>query len=348
MNMKINLEANKQKALQLLDKKLAEPNQDTRSGTHSKSHLVMTANLTQLIGKLYKFSDMELFLTYFAALFHDIVRSSSEDSQKQDEKLSAKKAVSELEQFNPTDEEKAAIYYAIINHGKNPSWMENPSSRENSPQSLKKKLHFVLYVADKIEQNGVRVIARRSAFVAGERLHKENGDLKVFGFKPSKDENLVVAIETTLRLTFINPEAIYPKKLELIIKPLYKIQRDFMFGIMKKLNLTVERLAQIILDTRRPDGKNLIAVRNIQEVKDSKNLAGMIEKLGQITDSEIQSASDDLVKSSSEAVEYFGSRFKEDIDQLMLNWKPKNKIAQDWQRKMIEYLDGTWLNSITI
>lgn len=332
----------KQKALKLLEERLAQ--QTKLSGAHSKSHLTITADLTQLVGKIYNFSEKELFLSYFSALFHDIVRSAQEDQSSNDEKLSAQVANQLLEHFEPTSEEKETVIFAIENHGSNPGWMKNTKSRENPPQSLKEKIRFALYVADKIEQNGVRVIARRSAFVAGERLHKENGDLHSFGFHPNKDEFLVVAVETALRLTFINPETIYPKKLELIIQPLYRVQRDFMFGIMKRLNLTVERLAQIILETRRPDGKNLKEVRKIKEVKDGKDLAGMIEKQGLIADSEIQSASSDLVESSVEAVKYFSSRYEQDIDQLMLNWKPEKKWAKLWQRQMVEYLDGTWLN----
>lgn len=340
----MDLDQLKQTALQLLEEKLSQ--QAVLSGAHSKSHLTITANLTQLVGKIYQFNERELFLSFFAACFHDIVRSPSQDVELNDEKLSAQVALNLLEQFHPLGEEKEAVIFTIENHGHNPTWMENPNTRENLPQDLKEKLHFALYVADKMEQNGVRVIARRSAFVAGERLHKQNGDLQDFGFHPNKDEFLVVALETALRLTFINPESIYPKKLEPILKPLYQTQRDFMFGIMKCLNLTVERLAQIILETRRPDGKNLKEVRRIKEVKDSKDLAGMIEKQGQITDSEIQSASLDLVEASAEAIKYFASLYEQAIDQLMLKWKPENSVAKEWQRQMVEYLDGTWLNQV--
>lgn len=341
----MNTDQLKHKALELLEQTIEDSDVEL-SGAHSKSHLIITANLTQLIGKIYQYIDRELFLSYFAALFHDIVRSPAQDKDLNDEKLSAKIAINLLGQFHPTDEEKEAAAYAIENHGRNPSWMENPKSRENSPQSLKGKLHFALYVADKIEQNGVRVIARRCSFVAGERLHKENGDLQEFGFKPDKDEALVVAIESILRITFINPENIYPQKLRPIIAPLFKIHRLFTCAVLKSLHLNIKDIAGIILETKRADGKNLIEVRKIKGIKDSRDLTDMIAKMGQITDSEIQSVSDNLVKSSTEAIEYFGSHFEQDIDLLMLNWKPNNKTAQDWQRQMVEYLDGTWLNSI--
>lgn len=335
--MDINLETDKKKALELLDKKLQEQITDEISGVHSKSHLTMTANLTQLVGKIYHYNDKELFLSYFSALFHDIVRSPSEDAQIQDEKLSAEAAFKLLGQFQLTDQEKAAVFFAIENHGKHPSWKTD---------SLKEKLHLGLFVADKIEQNGVRVIARRSAFVAGERLHKADGDLREFGFKPSQDELLVVAIESALRLTFINPQFIYPQKLTLLLKSLYKIQREFMFGLMKTLNLEVENLAQIILDTKREDGKNLKEVRSIGHIKNVTDLTAAIETAGQITNSQIYSTSNDSVKASIEAVEYFSKRYEKDIDKLMLSWKPQNKLAKTWQQGMVEYLNGNWYKSI--
>lgn len=343
--MKASSDNVEQKALQILEEKLP---QIELSGAHSKSHLTITANLTQLIGRIYYFNERELFLSYFAALFHDIVRSPAQDKELKDEILSAKKAVKLLqENFAVTKEEKEAVSYAIENHGTNPKWMENSKTRENPPQKLKEKIYFALYVADKIEQNGVRVIARRSSFVAGERLNKEDGDLKAFGFKPNKDEALVVAIESILRITFINPEYIYPQKLKPIMTSLFKVHRVFTCALLKSLNLNIEDIARIILETKRADGKNLIEVRRIK-VKDSQDLIGMIKKVGQITDSQIKSTSDDLVKASSEAVKYFGSHFEQDIDQLMLSWKPQGKVAKNWQRQMVEYLNGTWLNSITV
>lgn len=324
-------------ALKLLEQKLKELHADLH-GAHSKSHLTITANLTQLIGKIYHYSKRELFLCYFAALFHDIVRSPAEDSQIDDKKLSAQMAVKLSRPFQTTKKEKEAIFYAIENHGHHPKWMDDARRRENLPQSLKERLHFALYVADKIEQNGVRMIARRSAFVAGERLNKQNGDLRDFGFKPKQDELLVVAIETVIRLTFINPESIYPEKLKRVVHPLYQIHRQFVGGLLKALNLTVDQISQKLLETKRSDGKNLLQVRGLD----------VIDVKVAITNGQIQKTSRKLVKASKEAVDYFSKRCSQDIDQLMLNWRPQSKVAQNWQRQMVEYLDGTWLNSITI
>lgn len=314
-------------ALELLERTLKDLHADLH-GAHSKSHLIITANLTQLIGKIYHYSKRELFLSYFAALFHDIIRSPAEGTQIDDKKLSAQLAVKLSRSFHTTKQEKEAIFYAIENHGRHP----------NLPQGLKEKLRFALYVADKIEQNGVRVIARRSAFVAGERLNKINGDLRDFGFKPKQDELLVVAIETVIRLTFINPESIYPEKLKPIIHPLYQIHRQFVCGLLKALHLTVEQISQKLLETKRSDGKNLLQVRGL-DVSDVKVA---------ITNEQIQKVSRELVKASKEAVDYFSKRYSQDIDQLMLDWRPQNRIAQRWQRQMVEYLNGTWLNSVTI
>ncbi len=336
-----NLDILKHKASQLLEKRLAKQKQ--LSGAHSKSHLIITANLTQLVGKIYKFSDQELFLSYFAALFHDIVRSPAQDKDLKDEELSSKQASKLLENFKVSDEEKEAVSYAIINHGSNPKWMENPITREDLPQSLKEKVRFALFVADKIEQNGVRVIARRSAFIA-ERFAPA-GDLKSFGFVSGKDELLAVAIESIIRLTFITPQYIYSNKLEPLLKPLYKIHLDFVSGILKALNLSVERLAEILLNTKRSDGKNFLDIRKIQ-VKDQHELINLIEKNGQITDQKIQQVADQLKEASREAINYFSSNYKTDLDQVIRKWNPESKIGKDWYGQMIEYLNGNWYKSI--
>ena len=342
--MEYSLEELKQKSLQLLEKRLSR--QVGLSGAHSKSHLTITANLTQVVGKIYKFSEQELFLVYFAALFHDIVRSPSQDKDLKDEQLSAEQAVELLENFEVTDEEKEAVSYAIINHGSNPSWMENPSTREDSPQSLKEKIRFALYVADKIEQNGVRVIARRSAFVAGERLNLPEGDLQDFGFKAGQDTLLVVALETVLRLTFINPEYIYPEKLHSLVQPLYKIHREFVYSIIKALNLTVEKIAQILITRKNSKNRNLLYGRTTEKIEDTDQLSDLIQSKGEIKNEQIQTISQEIVNASKDAIEYFSSNYRQDIDKLMLNWNPQGDLAKTWHTKMVEYLNGTWLNQI--
>lgn len=336
----MNLDQLKQKTLLLLEKKLTEKK---LSGAHSKSHLTITANLTQLIGKIYKFSDRELFLVYFAAIFHDIVRSPSQDKQLGDEVLSAKEAVKYFEDFNPALEEKEAVSYAIENHGDYPSFLTDEKLRNINPDSLRQKLRFALFVSDKIEQNGVRVIARRSAFIA-ERF-APTGDLLKFGFLKNKDKLLALGLESVIRLTFINPQHIYPAKLQPFISPLYKIQINFTLAILRAANLSVKEIAHILLNTKRADGKNLLSVRKIN-IRNENKLIELIEKSGQITDQKIKKVSNQRILAAVEAAEYFSKNYQKDLDQMMNNWKPKTSLGKVYKVQMVEYLNGIWLNSV--
>lgn len=337
------------KALTLLEAKLEQQSHNGEvSGAHNKSHLLKVAELSQLVGKIYQFSEQELFLAFFASLFHDIVRSPSQDKDLKDEILSAELAVKILtDNFDITGEEKESVFYAIENHGDYPPFLKDPKTRNTDPQTLKEKVRLVLFVADKLEQNGVRVIARRSAFVAGERLKDQKGDLPGYGFKVNLDETLVVAVESAIRLTFINPEYIYPAKLQPLTRPMYKIHRDFVLGIFKALNMQIADIAQILLETKRPDGKNLLDVRNI-EVDSIEKLLNLIETEGQISNQVIANTSYDIAEASIEAVNFFASHYKDSLDEMMISWNPVSQTARQWHKLMVEYLDGTWYKSIVI
>lgn len=331
----------KQQALLILDHQLAKEGIET-GGVHSKTHLTIVADLSQLIGRLYQFNERELFLAYFASLFHDIIRSPAQDHNLNDEELSAKIAVSLSQQFDLNDEEKKSLSYAIENHGRNPEWMLDDNTRNQPPKNLNEKLRFALFVADKIEQNGVRVIARRSAFIA-ERL-EATGDLQSFGFTPGKDELLTLGLESIIRLTFINPQNIYPNKLQPLLDPLYKVHLDFTLGILKVVNLSVQQLAEILLNTKRPDGKSLLNIRKIEVTK--KELIKFIEKDGQINDQKIRQVSNQTREAAVEAAQYFSLNYKQNLDKMMKEWKPETKVGKDWHRQMVEYLDGTWFNLV--
>ena len=181
------------------------------SFSHDEAHARRTAELTQQIADLYGFCQQEKKFVYAAAYFHDLKRSPTEDPTVGDEKASAKKARMLLEKAGSvTAKEVEAIAYAIENHGHYPECLRDIVTRERIPEALEEKLHLVLFVADKIEQNGVRGIARGFQFMAGDHLRAEGGGWRSFGFKPDRDEALVIAIEGLLRLAFINPEGIYP------------------------------------------------------------------------------------------------------------------------------------------
>ena len=319
------------------------------SEAHSIPHLRNTTDLTQLVGDIYGFNSREKFLAYISGWFHDLVRSPSEDSKIKDDEASAHEALRILGEaerrgvIETSPEEQEAINFAITNHGKYPEWFNDPEKRNNPPEELRDKLWLALFVADKMEANGVRVIARRSSFVAGDRLKSEKGDWRQFGFEPDRDEGLVVAIESLLRLSFINPEGVYPEILQPLVHPLYEVQRDFVAGVCKALDLTVEKLAYLILDIKNEKRENILDVRKIEAPKVSHELARVIRERSGISDAIIESATDDQVHSAYETVMYFSEHYMNDLDKLVLNWFPQNEMSKAWKKEMIAYKSGIWL-----
>jgi len=309
------------------------------SESHSPSHLRNVAGLTQKVGHLYDLTERENELAYATGWFHDVVRSSSEDPNVGDEKASANEARRILAGL-VTEEEGTAIAYAIERHGRYPEWLDNAETREKPSETLEEKLHLVLFVADKLEANGVRVIARRSQFVAGDRLRSEKGDWRNFGFQPDRDEVLVVAIESFLRLAFINPEGIYPLRLRPVVGPLYQVQREFVFGVLRGLNLKIEEIARLLLETETGEGKNILQARKIVAPENIAELFNLIVSKSGIDDGGIVSVPDDVASSALETVEYFSCRYQKDLDGLVMNWSPAGEKAREWRRAMIDYMEG--------
>ncbi|HUW72045.1 MAG TPA: hypothetical protein VMV66_02570 [Candidatus Humimicrobiaceae bacterium] len=270
-----------------------------------------------------------------------MVRSSTEDPTVGDEKTSANETRRILGEAGLVNEEEgAAIAYAIARQGRYPEWWSDSETREIVPEELGKKLHFALFVADKMEANGVRVIARRSQFVAGDRLRSEKGDWRKFGFQPDKDEALVVAIESLLRLAFINPEEIYPLRLKPVVGPLYEVQRDFVLGVLHGLHLTVEDIARLLLETKTGEGENILQVRKISALENISGLAKLITVKSGIVDEAVARTSEDIASSALETVEYFSHRYQEDLDRLALKWIPAGEKAREWRQGMIDYMEG--------
>ncbi|MBI4225797.1 methyltransferase domain-containing protein [Candidatus Roizmanbacteria bacterium] len=320
------------------------------SEAHNITHLRNDADLTQLVGDIYGFSERERFLAYIAGWFHDLIRSPSEDPAVKDDQASANESIRILQEAcrrgitQITSEEQEAIAYAISNHGRYPEWFRDPKTRNIIPESLEDKMLLALFVADKMEANGVRVIARRSSFVAGDRLRSEKGDWRQFGFKPDQDEGFVVAIESLLRLSFINPEDIYPEVLQPLVHPLYEVQREFVVGVCRALDLNVSQLVELILHMKNGKQENILEARKIEAPREFRELARVIGEKSGITDAIIKSATDDQLHSAYETVMYFSEHYKDNLDQLILDWNPNYEMAKAWQKRMINYDEGTWLD----
>lgn len=320
------------------------------SEAHSPTHLRNTARLTQLGGILYGFSPQELLLAYFAGDFHDLIRSPNEDSAIKDDEASARRAVAELilmsdrGLFDTSPEERRAVEFAIANHGKPPAFFLDSETRDQIPQDLKDRIHAALFIADKIEANGARVIARRCSFVAGNRLHDPDGDLQKFGFRPDRDEALVVAVESLLRLGITNPQHIYPEKIRRIVDPLYKVQREFVRGIFSAKGIRISDMAKLLLDRKGPDGKNMLDMRELSAPQDQGELAKFLEDRTGISDEDIAATAEDVANSAIEAVLYFSRDYKADMDGLIKSWMPRGGAAEKWRGQMVEYSSGKWFN----
>lgn len=324
------------------------------SEAHSPTHLRNTARLTQLVGSIYGFTPQEAKLAYFAGVFHDIVRSPGEDPNSTDEVRSASLAQDQLVAMNDrgiivaSDEEREAVAFAIENHGTKPAYFLDPNTREDTPQSLPDRIHTALFVADKLEANGARVIARRSSFVAGERLHRSDGDLQEFGFRPDRHEFLVVAVESLIRLAYVNPQEMYPRKLRLVVNPLYDVQREFVAGVLANNPDygSMLKMAELLLRTRRKDGKNLLEARGISAPNDVRTLALDLDEKTGLDTTYLGLDPQDVRNSSGEAVQYFSSQYKENLDNLIDEWKPKGRASKRWRRLMLEYSSGKWFNQV--
>lgn len=328
------------------------------SEAHSFTHLDNVAGLTQVVGALYDFSPRELQLALIPGYMHDLIRSSTEDHDSvNDEEASADrvdgmlKRERERQKIDISDEEIEAIHYAIANHSQAPKSFLDPQTRNLAPESLSEKLHIAVFVADKLEANGARVIARRSSFVAGDRLSKD-GDWQNFGFRPKDDgyegdELLVVALESMIRMGFKNPKDIYPDNLKPLVDPLYKIQEEFFLGVCKAADVTVEDLARLLVHVVNENGRSIIESSGVKgNSMDAGRVAATFKERSGLNSESILLIDDDIVDSSREAVGYFSSQYKKDLDELSGSWDPTFGAAKSWHKGMVDYATGDWVKGI--
>lgn len=320
--------------------------------SHDTTHLHNVAELTQLVGETLGFDKKEKYLSFAAGWLHDLIRSPSEDPSIGDEEKSAHEAKLVLKKLSAqgilvtSSEEKNAVVQAIIRHSYCPSWFNHEKTRDLLPKTLEDKILLALFVADYIEANGARVIARRCHFVGKERLHtspEKGGDLQKFGFIPGEDEGMVVAIESILRLTFINPEGLYPDYLRSLVHPLYEDQREFVLGLLKGLNFKIIDLIKLLKKRCLADGTTMLEFRHVEAPTNTDQFEKLVEYRGKISDYRINRIADDVVSSALETVKYFTDGTIKNLDQAIEKWRPKGRTATQWRQKMVEYQNGTWL-----
>lgn len=323
----------------------------TYSG-HELSHLENVARLTELAGLVAGYCLRDIEISRIAGWFHDFKRSMNETNAESDETLSATAASSFLKEmyrkqlYYATCDERHAIEHAILSNGRPPKfWTDRPDIKQ---WNLSERIQSTLFVADKMEANGVWVIARRSQFVAGARLRSEEADLPKYGLQPNRDENKTVLLEGALRIAFINPEGIYPPLFKPLTARMYDPQRDFLHGLLAAEGMSIEDYAKLLLETKRledPEQPNYLQARKLS-VSSTTELAGRLRFVGGLSDEGIQTAKGDLASSAAEGVSYFSSHYKQPLEELVQSWQPQHTKAQLWKKDMLEYVSGEWFNQM--
>lgn len=313
---------------------------------HDEPHLRSVARLTELAGLSAGYCSRDIELSRIAGWFHDFERSMNESNQQSDGELSADAAIDFLGDIHQerlyytSTDERGTTAYAILNNGRPPAFfIDRPDPGQ---WTLPERLLAGLFVADKLEANGVWVIARRSQFVAGARLKAEDADLPKYGLQPGRDEVKAILLESGLRITFINPESLYPSVFRPLTDKMYGPQRDFIHGLLAARGMTIEEYAAMILQTKLltdDQHPNYLQTRHI-DVPLGLNFA--LTVVGGLSDSEILEASEDLAQSSVEAVNYFSSRYQNPLEELVGAWEPKHHTSTKWREDMLDYKNGEW------
>lgn len=325
------------------------------AGVHGTAHARNVGWGSEPVGRLYQLPERSMLVARFAGWLHDFKRSAGESAASTDEEESGiiarefLRSLNHDNSFPNSEEEQDAIVYAILNHGQYPENWKDPERRNKTPQTLQDQARVLNFVPDKADANGAQVIARRSMFVAGERLHSPTGDLHQYGFIPtSTDEMLVVCAESMIRLAIVNPEPIYPDRLQAFVHPLYEVQRPFVAGLMNAADVTVEEMARLILERKNLEGQNMLDVRKLSAPRDILGLTKLFEEVGGITDQMIDETIDDgTVDAAVRTLFYFSERWQGDFDAVVADWIPEGEIEQEWKRQMLEYNNGSWFRKVT-
>lgn len=314
---------------------------------HEESHLRNVAHLTELAAIAANFPERDILVLRIPAWMHDFERSNNQINEKLDTYLSAKaalrfcKELSDKGIFEPTLSEKRAIAFSIRANERVPKFfITKPDPAKWSPGQ---RILGALYIADKAEANGVSVIARRSAFVAGARLQGEGADLPKFGLQAGRNEIDAILLEGAVRLVYINPQSVYPEAVQELIAPLYDVQRDWMHGLLHARGLSIQTYAELVLSTKNGQGRNYIEARKgLISPATPEELAEKITSIGGLTDEGIQNTRGDLADSAVEAVSYFSRNFRRPLGKLIEEWRPKGITAQQWAQSLKDYSSQQW------
>lgn len=344
----------------LLDIKSREVVWNYRAGTeelaHDAGHLERVGAFAIQLGENYGLKPQTLALGYVAGKTHDAKRTAGENPDSLDEKISARVAnrlllgLNRSGEFLTSQRQRQAVVYAIEHQGEAPARFNDPETRDLIPSTLAEKLHLLLFSGDKIaEANGPWITARRPHFMASRLRNAKDGTWQEFGFVPDRDEALVTAVETAIRMAIVSVEETYPRQLKETIAPLFRVQREFGLGLYKILELTPEIVADILLNRiDLQSGKSILEKRRYKAPGNTVDLAVFIAKRSGLTNQDITNAGEDQANSAMETVKYFAGGHQESLENLVKNWHPQGKMAQQWHQGMLWHLEGSLIDKMYI
>lgn len=284
---------------------------------------------------------------------HDIVRAPTEMVKAEtmdDEQASAEKATPMLfklikSHISLTVPEMNAILASI----RTTTVINDPellASKEKDRMSYlfedpTRLVRFAVFAADKNDANGAFVIARRSQFVGGERLTKAGGDLNSIKrqleergapFAKQFDSELVVLLESFIRLNVKNNPEVYPRWFRPVVDTLFEQQLEFYYALLAHRNANEDYLAKLLAALEFPG----IKPADIEKWEAKRGKEASNKRVSAVTAE--QAASADYI------MRFFSAPDTVDTDTatLIRSFNPSTgrPTAEKWRREMLWYLDN--------
>jgi hypothetical protein len=284
---------------------------------------------------------------------HDIVRAPTEAVKAgtmDDEQASVEKSRPKLTELlssgiltaSEMNAILASIRTATVTDKNNPLLPPEEKDRMSYLfEDTSRLIRFAVFAADKNDANGFFVIARRSQFVGGERLTKPDGDL--YGIKQQLDRSgnpfakqfdpeLVVALESYIRLGVKNNPEVYPTWYRPVVDPLFGQQLGFYFPLLAHRGLREGDLARLLVELKFPG----IKPADIEKWEAKRNTEASNERINAVTAEQAESAYYTL--------NFYSAPNTVDTDtEALIRSEPSNSklpTAQKWHSGMLSYLDN--------
>jgi hypothetical protein len=202
-------------------------------------------------------------------------------------------------------------------------------------------IRFAVFAADKNDANGYFVIARRSQFVGGERLNKPEGDLYAIRqqleksgspFAKQFDSELVVLLESYIRLGVKNNPEVYPNWYRPVVDPLFEQQLGFYYPLIAHRGLHEEDLARLLSELKFPG----IKPADIEKWEAKRDKEASNKRISSVTPKQAVSAYHMMI--------FFSTPGFVDMDTaaLIRSYHPHEDLptTKKWYDGMISYLDN--------